>query len=154
MIQSQQETEDQHVDTQPEDSREEWMIISDLRVPFIDSSQTNSELPYDWHNNRCHYSEQKIGEMPAWLKNMREQNNQVSHEQYENIDPGSFSEMQQLAYNIVQIHFEDMSSSKDPLALVINGVAGTGKSYLINGIRMLLHDKCAVTATTGKAAFN
>ena len=70
------------------------------------------------------------------------------------IDPGTFSEMQQLAYNIVQTRFQDMSSIKDPLALIINGVAGTGKSYLINGIRILLHDKCAVTATTGKAAFN
>lgn len=33
-------------------------------------------------------------------------------------------------------------------------MAGTGKSYLINAIRGLLHNKCAVTATTGKAAFN
>ena len=154
VIHSQHETEDQHVDTHPEDSREEWMVISDLHVPFIDSSQTNSELSYDWNNDRCHYSEQQIGEMPAWIKNMREQSNQASHEQYESIDPGTFSEMQQLAYNIVQTHFQDMSSSKDPLALIINGVAGTGKSYLINGIRTLLHDKCAVTATIGKAAFN
>ena len=28
------------------------------------------------------------------------------------------------------------------------------KSYLISALRTLLHDKCAVTATTGKAAFN
>ncbi len=32
--------------------------------------------------------------------------------------------------------------------------AGTGKSYLINAIRNLLQSKCAVTATTGKAAYN
>ena len=38
--------------------------------------------------------------------------------------------------------------------LTINGVAGTGKSYLINAIRTLLQSKCAVTATTGKAAYN
>ena len=134
VIHSQHETEDQHVDTHPEDTREEWMVISDLHVPFIDSSQTNSELSGGWDNDRCHYSEQQIGEMPAWIKNMREQSNQASHEQYEGIpvDPGTFSEMQRLAYNIVQTHFQDMSSSKDPLAF-INGVAGTGKSYLING---------------------
>ena len=29
-----------------------------------------------------------------------------------------------------------------------------GKSYLINGIRNLLQSKCAITATTGKAAYN
>lgn len=33
-------------------------------------------------------------------------------------------------------------------------VAGTGKSYLINAIRNLLKSKCAITATTGKAAYN
>ncbi len=32
--------------------------------------------------------------------------------------------------------------------------AGTGKSYLINALRNLLQSKCAVTATTGKAAYN
>ena len=40
-----------------------------------------------------------------------------------------------------------------PLCL-INGVAGTGNSYFINPIRNLLQRKCAVTATTGKAAYN
>ena len=39
-------------------------------------------------------------------------------------------------------------------SLIINGVAGTGKSYLINAIRNLLQSRCAVTATTGKAAYN
>ena len=37
---------------------------------------------------------------------------------------------------------------------IIIGVAGTGKSYLINGLRNLLQSKCAVTATTGKASYN
>ena len=41
----------------------------------------------------------------------------------------------------------------EPLCLIINGVAGTGKSYLINAIRNLLQSKSAVTATTGKAAY-
>lgn len=62
--------------------------------------------------------------------------------------------MQKLAYNILRPHFNYISSNKLPLALIINGVAGTGKSYLINAIRTLLSDKFAGTATTGKAAFN
>jgi ATP-dependent DNA helicase PIF1 len=40
------------------------------------------------------------------------------------------------------------------LCLTVIGVAGTGKSYLINAIRNLLRSKCAVTATTGKASYN
>ncbi len=47
---------------------------------------------------------------------------------------------------IVKSHFDDTSSEKEPLCLIINGVAGTGKSYFINAIRNLLQSKCAVTA--------
>ena len=60
--------------------------------------------------------------------------------------------MQRLAYNIVKSHFDDSASEKEPLCLIIIGVAGTGKSYLINAIHNLLQDKCKVTATTGKAS--
>ena len=51
-------------------------------------------------------------------------------------------------------HFDVTSSDGEPLCLIINGAAGTGKSYLINAIRNLLQSKCAVTATTGKSAYN
>ena len=62
--------------------------------------------------------------------------------------------MQKLAYDIVKTHFDDTSAEREPLCLIINGVAGTGKSYFINAIRNLLQSKCAITATTGKAAYN
>lgn len=62
--------------------------------------------------------------------------------------------MQKRAYDIVNRHVQDTSEEKDPLCLIIIGVAGTGKSYLINGLRNLLQSKCAVTATTGKASYN
>jgi ATP-dependent exoDNAse (exonuclease V) alpha subunit len=62
--------------------------------------------------------------------------------------------MQRLAYNIVNTHFNSISSNREPLRLIIVDVAGTGKSYLINALRNLLQGKCAVTATTGKASYN
>ena len=63
--------------------------------------------------------------------------------------------MQGLAYNIVKDHFEDISDDKEPLRLIINSVAGTGKSYVINAIHNLLGQRCAlITAPTGKASFN
>ena len=70
------------------------------------------------------------------------------------VDINSFSEMQKLAFDLVRSHFNDASSQKEPLCLIINGVAGTGKSYLINAIKNLLKSKCAITATTGEAAYN
>ena len=153
-IQSQEEPEDQLFAIQSESTREEWMIISDLHTPFSESLATNVETAYEWSNDRGNYSEQQIGEMPTWIKNMREASNPSLNANNQNIDLDTFSEMQQLAYNIVRSHFTDISLNKDPLALIINGVAGTGKSYLINAIRSMLNDKCSVTATTGKAAFN
>ena len=61
--------------------------------------------------------------------------------------------MQKLAYDIVKSNCDDTSFEKEKLCVIINGVAGTGKSYLINAIRTFLQSKCAVTATTGKAAY-
>ena len=42
----------------------------------------------------------------------------------------------------------------DPLLLIINGVVGTGKGYLVTAISSKLDERCVVTATTGKAAYN
>ena len=80
--------------------------------------------------------------------------NYTIDEQYDVVDINSSSKMQKLAYDIVKTYSDDTSSQKEQLYLIINGVAGTGKSYLINAIRNLLQSKCAVTATTGKAAYN
>ena len=150
VIQS-QEAEDEPSEEQ-ETTREEWMILSDLNTPFDNSEQT-PESTYDWQLDRANYSEQQIQEMPTWIKTNKEE--YTIDEQYDVVDINSFSEMQKLAYDIVKSHFDDTrSSEKEPLCLIINGVAGTGKSYLINAIRNLLQSKCAVTATTGKAAYN
>ena len=63
--------------------------------------------------------------------------------------------MQKLAYDIVHSHCKSNADDQDPLCLIIIiGVAGTGKSYLINAIRSVLRNKCVVTATTGKASYN
>ena len=100
VVQKQQESENSILDEQPENTCEEWMIISDLHMPFSDSCPTNVEIAYEWNSDRTNYSEQQIGEMPMWIKNMREGSDQVLQENNENIDVNTFSEMQELAYNI------------------------------------------------------
>ena len=132
-------------------TREEWMILSDLRTPFHTSEQT-SEFRHDWHLDSANYSEQQIHEMPTWIKTNKE--DFILDEPCDVVDVNSFSGMQKLAFDLVKSHFHDASSQKEPLCLIINGVAGTGKSYLINAIKNLLKSKCAITATTGKAAYN
>ena len=49
-------------------TQEEWMILSDLHTPFLNSSCEGSIEEYDWHQDRTHYSKQQIGEMPTWIK--------------------------------------------------------------------------------------
>ncbi|XP_028405258.1 uncharacterized protein LOC114527764 [Dendronephthya gigantea] len=150
VIQSQEEDHDE-TPQQQEVTHEEWMILSDLNTPFENSEETQQST-YDWQADRTSYTEQQIHEMATWIKTKKE--DYSVPEQYESVNTDTFSEMQNVAYNIVENHFNDPSCDKQSLCLIINGVAGTGKSCLINGIRNLLQGKCAVTATTGKAAYN
>ena len=66
--------------------------------------------------------------------------------------------MQKLANDIVKSHFDDISSEKEPLCLIINGVAGTGKTKVILKL-MLLEIFCQLNVLlllplTGKAAYS
>ena len=54
-------------------------------------------------------------------------------------------------YTTVKQHFE--SASQEPLHIIVNGTAGTGKSYLINCLRLLLGDSVRVAAPTIVASF-
>ena len=128
------------------------MILSGLNILFQNSAET-SELTHNWQQKRAKYSDQQISEMPLWIKNLKESH--TIQEYYAVVDEISFSEMQKLAYDI-KSHFYDSSpaSEKESLCLIVIGVVGTGKSYLINAIINLLQGKCTVTATTGKAAYN
>ena len=137
--------------------REEWMDLADL-IPgyFVNQdniTQQTSQPDYDWQNDKIKYANHLIQEMPSWIKTKKDTLDSTFGLQQQNIDVNTFSDMQRHAYNMVKAHSEQ-ACPKDPLLLIILGVAGTGKSYLINAIRNLLQHSCAVTATTGKASFN
>ena len=66
--------------------------------------------------------------------------------------PENLQGKQLQVYNIVQTHYE--SSNPPPLHIIVSGTAGTGKSYLIHCLRLLLNKQLCVTAPTGVAAFN
>ena len=61
--------------------------------------------------------------------------------------------MQSRAFHLVQELFQS-PHPQDPLHLLINGEAGTGKSYVINAMRNFLGQSCIVTTTNGKAPLN
>ena len=68
-------------------------------------------------------------------------------------DPERLQGKQLVAYNIACDHFK-MQDRATPLRLIISGTAGTGKSYLIRCLKLLLAGQLCVTAPTGVAAFN
>ena len=141
--------------TQELPAREEWMVLSDL-IPgsFVTTDQPeqidNSHC--NWHSDRLKYQESQITEMSSWVKTNKESFTSTTRTEH-NIDISTFSDMQKSAYDIIKGHSEQLYPN-DPLLLVIVGGGGTGKSYLINAVKNLLQQSCAVTATTGKAAFS
>ena len=67
-------------------------------------------------------------------------------------NPENLQGKQLQVYNTVKLHYE--GNGTQPLHMIISGTAGTGKSYLIHCLRLLLKDQLYVATPTGVAAFN
>ena len=111
VIQSREEEPSEEQET----TWEEWMILSDLNTPFVNSGQT-AESAHDWHLDRANYSKQQIQEMPTLIKTKREEH--TVDEQYV-VDINSFTKQQNFVYNIVKFHFDDTSSEKQQFCLIV-----------------------------------
>lgn len=76
------------------------------------------------------------------------------HDYTTTANPSRLQGKQLATYNPVKDHME--SNKSVPLRLVVSGTAGTGKSYLINCLRLLLKENVCVCVAvpTGVAAFN
>lgn len=82
---------------------------------------------HHWHQDRVHYTEQQIGQMPTLVKRNKDLTSQTILEHYQNVDLNSFNEMQSLTYKLVKVHSEDMSANIEQRFLILISVAGTGK---------------------------
>ena len=90
--------------------------------------------------------------MPNWI-NAQKTSFLKQDQLFQGVNINLFSDEQRLAYDIITTHSNKIKP-KEPLWLIINGVAGTGKSYLIRALKSYLKQKCVITATTGKAAYS
>ena len=131
---------------QPSRAMEEWMLVcqrhSDLQ-PDISSQQD-----FDWSLPAQAYS--NLEEMPSFIAQQRQTTPQ--HVFTTSANPQHLQGKQLDAYNVVLQHTQ--SSDSQQLLMIVSGTAGTGKSYLIHCLRLLLKDMVRVAAPTGVASFN
>ena len=59
---------------------------------------------------------------------------------------------QRVAFNIIKDHF--LGSTNDQLFMILTGLGGSGKSFVIQAVTNLLNEQCKVCAYFGIAAFN
>ena len=110
--------------------------------------EISSQAEVDWSQAAQAY--ENIEEMPSFIARQRQSTTQATFTT--TADPQQLQGKQLQAYTIVHEHVEAIDPP--PLRMIISGTAGTGKSYLINCLRLLLQDKVRVAAPTGVAAFN
>lgn len=73
VVLSQQETTEKSLETDSQNTREEWMILADLHTPFEHACEQNLKPVSDWHQDRTNCTVQQIGEMPTWIKTKKEE---------------------------------------------------------------------------------
>ena len=94
-----------------------------------------------------------IKSLSSWIKKNKEVLNPELTNSTQNVDVNILNDMKKHAYDIITAHSSE-PCPKEPLLVILIGVGGTGKSYLIHAIRNFLQHSCAITSTTGKASYN
>lgn len=122
-----------------------WMLICQRNADY---AIADCDSDHDWSGFTMAYP--NLDELPTFITRNRQT---VQHHQFTTTaDPSKLQGKQLATYNLIKDHME--SNDSIPLRMIVSGTAGTGKSYLIHCLRLLLQDKVCVVAPTGVAAFN
>ena len=76
----------------------------------------------------------------------------LNNQPVRSVDISKFSSDQNLVYNIIERHYH--TPNNEQLLLIITGVTGTGKSFVIDAVHNLLKEKYLTLAYFGIAAYN
>lgn len=95
-----------------------------------------------WQEAKKLFSTEEIGTMPTWVTTVKNQHNLQWNMFTWVIDTTTFSDLKQVAYKIVENHFNN--NCENPLLYLVKGIAGSGKSYVIDALRNLLQTNCWV----------
>ena len=128
---------------------DDWMLICQQNAEF--GHATGEEDDCDWSLAARAYTE--LREMPSYIAQQRQEF--VAQSALTTTAHASHLQGKQLqAYTAVRDHSESSDPNRPSLRMVVSGTAGTGKSYLIQCLKLLLKDRLCVAAPTGVAAFN
>ena len=141
-----QEQEDSPTTTSRSQPTEEWMLICQQSVDLQPSMDTQEDI--DWTLAAQSYP--NLEEAPSFISQQRQAATQ--HLFTTTADPHNLQGKQLQVYTLVQQHHS--ATSPPPLRMIVSGTACTGKSYLIQCLRLLLQRQLVVAAPTGVAAFN
>ena len=126
-------------------AQDEWMLICQRAADL--QPDTSSQEDFNWTVAAQSYS--NLEEAPTFITRNRQQ--AAPRTFTTSASPGNLQGWQLKVYTTAKDHFE--SDNPPPLRMIVTGTAGTGKSYLIHCIRLLLGDKLTVAAPTGVASF-
>lgn len=117
-----------------------------------DSCRSKTHKQTDHYlEDRSAYTTEQIGNIPHWVS---EQNK--AHQTQERLEAtiyvSKMNSNQRMAFNnITDLH---INNDNNQLLMMITGLGGSGKSYIIKAVRNLLDQQCKVCAYFGIAAFN
>lgn len=124
------------------------MLVCQYSAELQQTTESASDQDHDWAQAARIYP--NIEEMPTFIARQRQHAPIPAFTT--TADPTQLQRKQLKAYTIVREHLN--TEAPTPLRMIVYGTAGTGKSYLINCLRLLLQSKVCVAAPTGVAAFN
>ena len=133
----QEQTETQYSQP-PTRAVQEWMLVCQRNADLQPNIESEQEV--DWTR-----AAQAYANIPSFISRQRESAAQRAFTT--SADPRQLQRKQLQVYTIVQQHME--AETPPPLKMIISGTAGTGKSYVIHCLRLLLGDRVRVAAPTG-----
>ncbi|RNA27505.1 ATP-dependent DNA helicase PIF1 [Brachionus plicatilis] len=107
------------------------MELAEIRPSIIedDADEIVADKNYDFLANRSNHTDEQLKLIEnEWLTKLKEMfNDNNTFDKIPDIDPSSLNEKQKLVFDIVSEYL----NKKKQLLFIVNGTAGTGKSYTI-----------------------
>ena len=175
--------EEEHEDAASEDEDEDdgrldWMRLAEMGPAHVldlhsDLGSRDEDRSHDWLTARQRYSYLELQEAPAFIRQQSSVDVEETaiSDKTEELASLTLNDTQAVIVDRIRIHYSAILEGQglDPIHAIVMGTAGTGKSYLINAIKLQLDhityqqrdrlggslkSPVALLAPTGVAAFN